>query len=88
MKVAFLGTALLLAVTFNLTTLAAQAADSVTPEPYRYGMHLDVKKVVAIHEEPSVLCQVVDARMDYLDSKGQLHSLAFRKHADACSNEN
>ena len=88
MKFASLSTALLLAAAFNFTSLAAQAADHVTPEPYRYGMHLDVKKVVGIHEEPSVLCQVVDARMDYLDSKGHLHSLAYRKHADACSNEN
>ncbi|MCY1464902.1 hypothetical protein D9M71_829820 [compost metagenome] len=50
-------------------------------------MQLDIKKVVSVHEESSVLCQVVDARMDYLDSNGRLHSLEYRKHAEACSNE-
>ncbi|MDH4563952.1 DUF2790 domain-containing protein [Pseudomonas sp. BN411] len=80
--------ACLLAATFSFASLAAQAAGNVTPEPYRYGMHLDINKVVSIHEEPSVLCQVVDARMDYLDSSGQQHSLAYRKLADACGNEN
>lgn len=88
MKLTSLGTACLLAATLNLASTAAQAAEHVAPERYHYGMHLDVKRVVAVHEAPSELCQVVDARMDYLDSNGQLHSVAYRKHADACSNEN
>ncbi|MRK21859.1 DUF2790 domain-containing protein [Pseudomonas sp. JS3066] len=88
MKLASLGTAFFLAAAFNVVSLAAQAAESVTPEPYRYGTHLDINKVVSLREAPSVLCQVVDARMDYLDSKGRLHSLEYRKHSDACSNEN
>ena len=88
MKILSLSAACLLAATFNFTSLAAQAGESVTPEPYRYGMQLDISKVVAVHEESSVLCQVVDARMDYLDSSGQLRSLEYRKHAEACGNEN
>ncbi len=88
MKLATLGTAFLLAATFNVISSTAQAADGVKPEPYRYGTHLDINKVVSLREAPSVLCQVVDARMDYLDSKGKLHSLEYRKHANACGNEN
>ncbi|MCY1305180.1 hypothetical protein D9M68_825340 [compost metagenome] len=87
MKLMSLGAACLLAATFNLVSLAVQAAESSTPERYHYGMQLDIKKVVSVHEESSVLCQVVDARMDYLDSNGRLHSLEYRKHAEACSNE-
>ncbi|WP_271412153.1 DUF2790 domain-containing protein [Pseudomonas sp. Q1-7] len=88
MKFMSLGAACLLAATFNVVSAVAHAAESAPPERYHYGMHLDVKKVIAVHEEPSVLCQVVDARMDYLDSSGQLRSLEYRKHADVCSNEN
>ncbi|GLZ88078.1 topoisomerase II [Metapseudomonas resinovorans] len=88
MKLATLGSAFLLAATFNVISFTAQAAESVKPEPYRYGTHLDVSKVVSLREAPSVLCQVVDARMDYLDSKGKLHSLEYRKHSNACGNEN
>ncbi|WP_342247069.1 DUF2790 domain-containing protein [Pseudomonas sp. OTU5201] len=88
MKLASLGTAFLLAATFNIVSLAAHAAERVAPEPYRYGMHLDINKVVSLREAPSALCQVVDARMDYLDSKGRLQSLEYRKHSNACGNEN
>ena len=80
--------ACLLAATFSFASLAAQAAENVTPEPYRYGMHLDISKVVSVHEDLSAVCQVVNARMDYLDSSGQPHSLAYRKLADVCGNEN
>lgn len=88
MKFMSLSAACLLAATCNFVSSAAQATESVTPERYHYGMQLDVQQVVAVHEESSVLCQVVDARMDYLDSNGKLRSLEYRKHAAACSNEN
>ncbi|MBP2697507.1 DUF2790 domain-containing protein [Pseudomonas aeruginosa] len=88
MKILSLSAACLLAATFNFASLAVQAAERVTPEPYHYGMHLDIRKVVALHEEASARCQVVDARMEYLDSNGQLRSLAYRKFADTCANQN
>ncbi|EMN8655191.1 DUF2790 domain-containing protein [Pseudomonas aeruginosa] len=66
-----------------LPAFAAQAAAPVPTESYRYGM--DVHKVVATQEQASTTCEIVDARMDYLDSAGKLHSLAYRKYASACS---
>ncbi|MBN0787594.1 DUF2790 domain-containing protein, partial [Pseudomonas aeruginosa] len=51
---------------------AAQAAAPVPTESYRYGMPLDVHKVVATQEQASTTCEIVDARMDYLDSAGKL----------------
>lgn len=87
MKILSLSAACLLATTLNFASSAVHAAEGVTPEPYRYGMHLDIRKVVALHEEASVLCQVVDAHMEYLDSNGQLRSLAYRKLADTCANQ-
>ncbi|HBO9702535.1 DUF2790 domain-containing protein [Pseudomonas aeruginosa] len=68
-----------------LPAFAAQAAAPVPTESYRYGMPLDVHKVVATQEQASPTCEIVDARMDYLDSAGKLHSLACRKYASACS---
>lgn len=88
MKLAALGTACLLAVAFNLTSQAVQAAEHPMPEAYHYGMKLDIDKVVSLEETPSPLCEVVDARMDYLDSRGQPHSLEYRKHSSACGNDN
>jgi hypothetical protein len=87
MKILSLSAACLLATTFNFASPVAQAADGVAPERYHYGMQIDISQVVSVHEEPSVLCQVVDARMDYLDSSGQLRSLAYRKFADTCGSE-
>ncbi|WP_375739520.1 DUF2790 domain-containing protein [Pseudomonas boanensis] len=88
MKILSLGAACLLATTYNFASPVVQAAESVAPERYHYGMHLDIRKVVGVHEEASILCQVVDARMEYLDSNGQLRSLAYRKLADTCANQN
>lgn len=74
--------ALVMALAF--ASLPLQAAESTPVERYHYGMQVDVQKVLAMHEEPSRLCEVVEARMDYLDSQGRTHSLAYRKHATSC----
>lgn len=36
---------------------------------YRYGDHLDVKKVLSIQDDQSDACGLVNTRMDYLDSR-------------------
>jgi hypothetical protein len=74
-----------LAAVLAFASLPLQAAESTPVERYHYGMHLDVQKVLAMHEEPSQGCQVVGAQLDYLDSQGQKRSLAYRKHASSCS---
>lgn len=66
---------------FGLGTLGAYA-DSIAPiQDYHYGQHLDVKKVVAIHDHNATACGVVMAEMDYLDSKGQPHSVQYENYA-------
>jgi hypothetical protein len=79
------GAACALAAVLTLSSFALQAAEAIPAERYYYGMQLDVQKVLALHEESSRWCQVVDARMDYLESQGQQHSLAYRKHSRSCS---
>lgn len=88
MKFSTRGGAYLLAAVFSFGSLAVQAAESIPVERYRYGTQLDVQKLLATHEESSRWCQVVDARMDYLDSQGQKRSLGYRKLSSACSEGN
>jgi hypothetical protein len=80
--------AVALAFILPLASLSVHAAETVTVERYHYGMQLDVQKVLALHEAPAQSCQVVDARMDYLDSQGRERSLAYVKHAKACEYDN
>ncbi|WP_207837377.1 DUF2790 domain-containing protein [Pseudomonas sp. 43(2021)] len=55
---------------------------------YRYGDHLDVKKVLSIQDDQSDACGLVNTRMDYLDSKGQQQSLQYRTYATGGCHEN
>lgn len=80
--------AVALAFILPLASLTVYAAEAVTAERYHYGMQLDVQKVLALHEAPTQLCQVVEARMDYLDSQGGERSLVYLKHAKACEYDN
>lgn len=87
MKSIQLASACLFASLAAFASFGAQAADTQPAEPYHYGQKLDVKRVLAIHEESASPfdCGIVDARMDYLDSNGQPHSLAYRKFATDCN---
>ena len=68
----------------GLGALGAQAStqtNSDMPMPYHYGDHLDIKKVVSVKQEDAKTCGVVNTRMDYKDSQGQLHSIDYRSYA-------
>lgn len=67
-----------------LACAAVQAQDAVPL--YHYGMPLDVANVVNLSEPESMLCEVVQARMIYKDSTGQVRSLDYLKLAHVCSN--
>ncbi|QRY81707.1 DUF2790 domain-containing protein [Pseudomonas sp. PDNC002] len=87
MKAIQLTNACLFAAIAVFASFGAQAADGQPVEQYHYGQKLDVKQVIAIHEEGASPfgCGIVNARMDYLDSHGQPHSLAYRKFATDCN---
>ncbi len=55
---------------------------------YRYGDHLDVKKVLSIQDDQSDACGLVNTRMDYLDSEGQQQSVQYRTYATGGCHEN
>lgn len=70
----------------GLLALIAPLASFASPaEPYHYGQTLDVNQVLSIHEDAAPSCAVVNARLDYLDSHGQPHSLSYQKFASACA---
>jgi hypothetical protein len=60
----------------------ASADENVVVEPYHYGMHLDVAKVVNWDVPESTTTKVVTATMTYLDSQGQLHKMSYPRMAE------
>ncbi|MFJ2983542.1 MULTISPECIES: DUF2790 domain-containing protein [unclassified Pseudomonas] len=91
MNVKTLATASLFAV-FSLGTLAAQAStmpmNDASVMQYRYGDHLDVKKVLSVKDDQSNGCGLVNTRMDYLNSKGQHESVEYRTYATGGCHDN
>lgn len=81
----------LLAV-LSFGAIAVQAStmpmDDTGVMQYRYGDHLDVKKVLSIQDDQSDACGLVNTRMDYLDSKGQQQSVQYRTYATGGCHEN
>lgn len=72
------------------TAMAAESAAGVTSqqkpvEEYTYSSNLDIAKVVSMSEVPNV-CEVVPARMEYEDSKGQRHILKYTVMGNGCLN--
>jgi hypothetical protein len=72
--------------------IAAQAATAPMGDAgatqYRYGEHLDVKKVLSVQDDQSDACGLVNTRMDYLDSKGHQQSVQYRTYATGGCHEN
>jgi hypothetical protein len=67
-------------------------ADTTSTQPvpfYHYGMPLHVGKVIALTEPTTLECEVITARMTYIDEQsGKPAELAYRKLSDACSYQN
>jgi len=67
---------------------AAQATETPEMESYRYGMNLDIAKVIAIDDpQDPFVCEVITAKMVYLNSAGETKTVAYRKLSRACSQQ-
>ncbi|WP_416426477.1 DUF2790 domain-containing protein [Pseudomonas sp. App30] len=64
-------------------TLPAASNNSV--QEYTYGTHLDIAKVVSMTSIPDV-CEVVPAKMTYLDHQGERHTIEYRVMGNGCEN--
>lgn len=61
---------------------AATLAHAETPEHYHYGMHPDIAKVIS--QTLPQGCEAGEARMVYLDSKGEQHTLIYQRTGEDC----
>ncbi|MCU7249706.1 DUF2790 domain-containing protein [Pseudomonas koreensis] len=75
-------TLLTLTLIAGLSTQAHAAEEAVA---YRYGMNLDIAKVISITPVADV-CGVVPVEMTYLDSDGAKHILQYSEFGSGCSN--
>ncbi|MGY8820242.1 MAG: DUF2790 domain-containing protein [Pseudomonadales bacterium] len=65
-------------------SLFAQIANAAPQaEPYHYGDVLDVAKVISV-DVPNGGCSVVEAKMTYLDSKGETHVMSYLRQGADC----
>lgn len=69
----------------NIGLLPSLAHADIKAETYTYGTHLDIQKVLSLSEDTGQGCDVVNARMTYLDSQGQTRILEYIKLAESCS---
>ncbi|EIK52367.1 hypothetical protein YO5_06181 [Stutzerimonas stutzeri TS44] len=66
--------------------LCAPLAIADTPAvPYQYGDKLDIAEVVSL-EVPAGGCEIVEAKMTYLDSKGETHVTSYLRQGPDCNN--
>ena len=72
--------------------IAAQAAATPMHDggamQYRYGEHLDVKKVLSVQDDQCNACGLVNSRMEYLESHGQQLSVQYRTYATGGCHDN
>ncbi|ALI10272.1 MULTISPECIES: DUF2790 domain-containing protein [Pseudomonas] len=54
---------------------------------YEYGMPLDIAKVIRIEAPTSPMCEVVQAKMTYLNTQGAKKHVSFLQLAEACSKQ-
>jgi hypothetical protein len=52
---------------------------------YKYGLKLDIAKVLSISKPKTHTCKPVDHLMKYVDSTGKIQTLKFKALSDACS---
>jgi hypothetical protein len=65
--------------------LAGNALAESPVTTYKYGLKLDVAKVLSISKPKTHTCKPVDHLMKYVDSTGKIQTLKFKALSDACS---
>jgi hypothetical protein len=60
------------------------AQEQADPPDYEYGMPLDIAQVVRIDEPRSRVCEVVRAKMTYVNTQGETQHISYLKLAEAC----
>lgn len=68
----------------GLSVLAQVASAAPQETSYTYGDDLDIAKVVSL-DVPNGGCEVVNAKMTYLDSQGESHVMSYLRQGADCS---
>lgn len=79
---------LFLASSLALAAISGTAYAESKPVPYRYGMPMDVAKVISMNEPQTYECKVVKADIKFLDKAGQEQYVSYKKLSDACTFQN
>ena len=67
------------------SSFASPAPKPVDTRTYEYGMWLDIAKVLSTDISRSTQCEVVEAKMAYLNSAGGVEVLRYLTLSSACS---
>lgn len=78
----------LLGCTLTLTALSATVQADTMPVPYRYGMPMDIQKVIAMTEPQTTECKVIEARIKFVDKAGEVQHVSYQKMSEACLFQN
>lgn len=69
------------------TPVKADEYSNVKLVNYHYGMKIDNKQTLDISKlNDPCTCSVVDARMIYKDSSGEIKGISFKELGDGCTN--
>ncbi|WP_248751725.1 DUF2790 domain-containing protein [Pseudomonas sp. MWU15-20650] len=87
LRTLLLTSTLALAAVSGLAQADTQAA-ATQPVPYHYGMPMNVKKVIAMHETDTNVCKVINADIKFVDKAGKVEDVGYRKMSEACDFQN
>jgi len=76
---------LALSLTASLSAYARPTVVAPEADPYAYGMHLDIAKVIHITPTADV-CGPTPVQMTYRDSHGETHILEYSVIGSGCTN--
>lgn len=74
----------------TVTALSASpllADEQAEVTAYQYGMQLDIARVIRIEEPASPTCEIVRAKMTFVNTQGATEQVSFLKQAEACLRE-
>ncbi|MEK0364387.1 DUF2790 domain-containing protein [Pseudomonas sp. CBC3] len=68
----------------GLSVFTQLAIAAPQPAPYQYGDKLDIAEIISM-EVPNGGCEVVEAKMTYLDSKGETQVMSYLRQGADCN---
>jgi len=70
-----------------MSALPLLAQEQADVPAYQYGMQLAIAKVIRIDEPAPPTCEIVRAKMTFVNTQGATEQVSFLKQAKACVRE-